>query len=389
MNQKDVNYYTEDRQWDARFNVPTEAYLNQLLDSIRNSCNQGIVKYCLVGGVEIGTRPNQNDYQCKHVHVAIIFNNRHSKSSILKKWKIIEGHGYYLVPRNRELPYSGWKSHHTKPFSKVDDNQLLLFEFGQLPTDGDKKIIKASDTEKKRKLDDILMEMRQLYEQGKDEECFTKFPRNCILYGEKIKSLIHQKINFFKTNSNPHIWCYGYPGTGKTSLLQYIYPNYYKKNLYNKFFDLYKPDYHTHIILEDLDINAVERLSINFIKTICDKQGFSIDQKYKTPQLVTTSVLVTSNFTIDDIVPDEKGVEVNKAALLRRFWHVRVDELLRLLRLKLIPKWDQRKLQREGNNDMGKLFISWDYLTGTPLCTPIKSPTMLQEEIRDYYYSNF
>ena len=32
---------------------------------------------------------------------------------------IKQGNGYYLVPRNRDLPYSGWKTHHIKSFSKI------------------------------------------------------------------------------------------------------------------------------------------------------------------------------------------------------------------------------------------------------------------------------
>ena len=139
-------------------------------------------------------------------------------------------------------------------------------------------------------------------------------------------------------------------------------------------------------MMEDLDHEAVERLSLNFIKTLCDPQGFAIDQKYKTPQPTTTNVLVTSNFTIDGIMPDEKGCEENKAAMLRRFWHVNIFNLLRLLELKLIPKWDQKKLKLEGNQDPGKLFITWDYIQDVPLCTPIQSPEYYQEVIRQHYF---
>lgn len=383
-----VPYTHEDRQWDARFNVPTDEYLEELLSNIRTLNDQGKFKYILVSGIEIGTRPTQNDYKCRHVHLAIILHNRMSKSSILRNFGIVEGYGYYLVPRDRKLPYSGWRAHHIKPFSKVDESKTVLFESGSLPLNAVEKTVKTGEEEKKRKLDSILLEMREDLENGREEECFRKFPRNYLMYGEKIKAMLCQKRDFFKDGrkSHPHIWLYGYPGTGKTSILQYIYPKNYKKNLYNKFFDLYDPKEHTHIILEDLDHEAVERLSINFLKTICDPQGFAVDQKYKTPQLTATNVLVTSNFDIGSIMPDEKGVEENKAAMLRRFWHVRIDSLLRLLQLKIIPKWDQKKLKFEGNTDPGKLFVTWDYLQDVPLCQPIQSPEYYQELIRKYYY---
>ena len=161
---------------------------------------------------------------------------------------------------------------------------------------------------------------------------------------------------------DPHIWVYGYPGTGKSTILRYIYPKTYKKDLSNKFFDLYDPTIHTHVILEDLDPDAIEkRLSLQFLKTICDEGGFPIDQKYKTPQLARFTVLVSSNYTLGDVIPDEtKDIETVKAALYRRFWHVRVDNLLRILGVKLIDKWDRKILQKEGNEDLTKLFPHGD-----------------------------
>jgi len=381
-----VAFTTQDRQWDARFNVQTDDDLTRLVNAIRAEWDAGKFRYILIGGIEVGTRPNQDDYQVRHVHVAAIFHNRVSKSSILKNWGIKQGNGYYLVPRNRDLPYSGWKNHHVKEFSKVDKTKSIIFEMGELPGDEAKKRIAPSEEEKKRKIDEVLIDMRQLIEQGDDAEAFKKYPRNYLTYGERLKAMITQKRDFFKTNGHPHIWLFGYPGSGKTAILSYIYPSYYKKNLHNKFFDLYDPSVHTHVMLEDLDHEAVERLSLNFVKTICDEAGFSVDQKYKTPQLARTTVLVTSNFTIEEIMPDQPGYEENKAAIYRRFWHVNIYALLRLLGLKLLPKPDRLQLKKEGNDDPSKLFITWDYLQDLPLCTPIRKPEEYQQIIKDSYY---
>lgn len=381
-----VTFATQDRQWDARFNVQEPEDVERLLTAIRTEWDAGKLRYILVGGIEIGTRPYQDDYQVKHVHVCAIFLNRVSKSAILKNWNIKQGNGYYLVPRNRDLPYSGWRSHHLKEFSKVDRTKLSLFEMGDLPADEPKKKVQASENEKKRKIDEILIDMRTLIEGGEEKEAFTKYPRNYLIYGERIKAMVTQKKDFFKTNGDPHIWCYGHPGSGKTALLSYVYPNYYKKNLHNKFFDLYDPTQHTHVMLEDLDHEAVNRLSINFIKTICDEAGFAVDQKYKTPQLARTCVLVTSNFSISDIVQDGLGIEENKQAIYRRFWHVNIYALLRVLGLKLLPKFDRLALQKEGNQDVSRLFITWDYAQDLPLCTPLQKPEHYQQLIKDSYY---
>lgn len=179
----------------------------------------------------------------------------------------------------------------------------------------------------------------------------------------------------------------GYPGTGKTALLTFVYGNLYKKNLYNKYFDLYDPATHTHVMLEDLDHEAVKKLSINFIKTICDEAGFSIDQKYKTPQLARTTVLVSSNFTIKDLVPEGAGFDQNLTAICRRFWQVKIYELLRLLQLRLVPKAEIAELKKTGNNDMSRLFMDWDYLTDSPTGRPIKTATEYQQVIRDYFFA--
>jgi len=382
-----VQYTTQDRQWDARFNVQTDDDLQRLLAAGKREFDAGRLRYLLVGGVEIGTRPYQDDYQVKHVHLCLIYHNRVSKSSILKNLDIKVGNGYYLVPRNRDLPYSGWRDHHTKEFSKVDASNRVLLELGVLPDDeAVKKKAGPSELEKKRKIDEILIDMRSLIEKGEDKEAFNKYPRNYLIYGERVKAMVTQKKDFFKTNGDPHIWVHGHPGSGKTALLSFVYPKYYKKNLHNKFFDLYDPEVHTHVMLEDLDHEAVERLSINFLKTICDESGFAVDQKYKTPQLTRTCVLVTSNFTITDIMNDGPGLEENKAALYRRFWHVGIYNLLRVLGLKLLGKFDRMALQKEGNTDPSKLFITWDYAQDVPLCTPLQKPEHYQQLIKDSYY---
>ena len=268
---KQVPFTYQDRQWDGRFNVQDDADLARLLAALQSEWERGKFRYILCGGVEIGTRPYQDDYQVRHVHVAAIFCNRVSKSSILTNWGIKQGNGYYLVPRNRDLPYSGWRAHHIKEFSKVDVSKLCLYENGELPQDEPSRRVKPSEEEKKRKIDEVLIDMRQLIESGDEAQAFAKYPRNFLIYGERLKAMTNQKRDFFKTNGDPHIWVYGYPGTGKSAIFNYIYPKYFKKNLHNKFFDLYDPKEHTHVILEDLDHEAVERLSINFLKTICDE----------------------------------------------------------------------------------------------------------------------
>ena len=162
MSSNNVPYNLRDRQWDVRVNVQTDEYLQQVLDGIRSEHAKGRFKYILVGGLEIGTKPTQDDYQTRHIHIAAIYNDPIAKSALLKNWNICIGNGYYLVPRNRNLPYSGWRSHHIKEHSKIDTTKAILFEEGELPHDiGEKRAItKRSETEKKQTTNEILKKMR-------------------------------------------------------------------------------------------------------------------------------------------------------------------------------------------------------------------------------------
>lgn len=385
-----VPYHHVDREWDARFNVPTTEDVELLVANIKVEAQAGKYRYVLVSGVEIGTKPFQPDYLIRHVHVAFVFNNRVSKSSILKNLQIKQDLGYYLVPRNKALPYSGWVKHHLKKESKLDESSLQLYEYGTLPQDKlspTDQVTKRSEVEKKRKLDEIIIEMKDMIEKGDEDEAFKKFPRNYLTYGEKLKAMIHQRRDFFTTQGNPHIWLMGNPGTGKSALLQLVYPQYFNKNLDTKFFDRFDEKVHTHVLLQDVDHTSLEKLGVQFFKSICDEAGYPIDQKYKTPQIVRLCVLVTSNFAIDDVVPEDmKGRIENLRALKRRFWMINIRDLLPLLGLKLLSKYEINQLKKAGNTDPTKIFMSWDYLRDCPTGEVLKEPSYYQEIIRAKFY---
>ena len=372
-----VDYQTEDRQWDMRFNVEEDEYAQAILEAVKDEVAKGKFKWVLVGGYEIGTRPQHDDYGKRHIHIGAIYNNKATKSSILKNLKICESKGYYMVPRNRALTYKGWKDHHSKTFTKVDPTVPILFEAGTLPADA--QATKRSAEEAKLGTDETIRKIRTLLEEGKEEEALDKYPRNYLMYGEKLKTMLKQKKPS-GTKFHPHIWLWGAPGTGKTSLLAFLYPNYYKKDLNNRFFDLYDDKVHTHVMLEDMDHENVKKLGIQFLKTLCDEAGFPIDQKYKACQLTKTTALVTSNFRIDDVVAkDGPGVEETKAALHRRFLQLHVCELQKLLGLRLKSDYERKMLKLQGNDDPKAVWMSWNYYRGMPTGEPVKEPEEYQD----------
>lgn len=387
--QHTITYGTEDRQWDMRINVQDDTYLSTIRSNIERAYNEGKLKYILIGGCEIGTKPSQDDYQVRHVHIAAIFHNRISKGRLLRCFGVEEKNGYYLVPRNRDLPYSGWKNHHVKEFSKIDKTKTIEYEAGDLPKDAKEKP-KFNPEEKKRKLDEILIEMRTLIENSQEEEAFKKFPRTYLQYGEKIKSMVTQKADFRNSTKEPHIWLHGFPGTGKTAIMKFLYPTMYKKDLNNRFYELYDDKIHTHIMLEDLDYANVEKLGIQFLKTICDEAGFPYDQKYKSPQLTRASILVTSNYEIHNIVEAIGGFgqDETKMALSRRFWKLRVDQVYHILGLKMLDKFERAKLKESGNDDVKNLFYTWDYIRNCPKGEPMRESEYYRKLLCDTYYKN-
>ena len=389
-NTERTKYVTKDRQWDCRFNSPSEESDDAIVQLAKAACDASRLRYVLIGGPEVGNNPKQDDYGCRHVHVAVVSHNPLARSTILSIFGIKRG--FYCVSRNRALPISGWRDHHIKELTKCDPTKRILYEFGELPENTKKAWTLRSDEEEKRKIDEVLIDIRDMLKKGKTEdEIFERFPRNWMMYGEKVKSMLVQRVDFFKTNGNPHIWLYGNAGAGKSSLISYIYPKAYKKNLYNRFFDLYKPLEHTHVILEDLDHAAVECLGLNFIKTLCDESGFNYDQKYEAPQPARTTVLITSQFDIANILGGlDKQIEIGQqgSALRRRFMEISAKELHRVLGIKLRSTYELRQLKQEGNTDPTKCFLGWNYLENMPSLKEIPSPEECQKLIRDHYYGH-
>src|SRR5512137_1243632 len=382
---------TLDRQWDIRLNISGQEYLEELIAAIEEHYASGKIRYVLVSGVEIGTKATNSDYQCEHIHIALILHERMTGNAILNHWNVNRALSFYMKPRPRSLPYQGCRQHHMKAYSKKDPNQLCIIERGELPEDAKRKFqVLRSECEKKMKTDDVIRDMRQLIESGNEKDAFEKYPRNFMMYGEKLKAMVLQKKKtFFGKHTDPHVYLYGQPGTGKTSLLNFLYPKTYKKNLANKFFDLYNEEEFTHIMLEGLDSPSLDRLGIQFLKTLCDEAGFAIDQKYKTPQLTRSTILVTSNQTINQLVDgldETRMIEETKRALRRRFLQLRIDDMLSLLDLKMIPEYERKCLKKEGNEDPSKLFLTLNYASDAPRGEPLKTPGLYQQIIRDFYY---
>ena len=134
------------------------------------------------------------------------------------------------------------------------------------------------------------------------------------------------------------------------------------------------------MLLQDVDHGTIEKLGVQFIKSICDEAGYPVDQKYKTPQIERLTILVTSNFGIRDVLPEDMpGRRENLAAIERRFFEVNIRDLLQFCGVKLLSKYEINQLKKQGNTDPKAIFMAWDYLRDCPTGDALKEPAEYQQ----------
>jgi len=110
------------------------------------------------------------------------------------------------------------------------------------------------------------------------------------------------------------LWYCGPPGSGKSHAARSLDPDYYIKPI-NKWFDGYNPRVHKTIILEDLDSSHASYMGY-FLKIWGDKWSFAAEKKGSTIQVRPERVVVTSNYTIQELFGSD--LELVKA-ISRRF----------------------------------------------------------------------
>ncbi len=90
-----VNWSEQDRQWDVRVNLLPGSEIGALEDAraelealLEVWKRWDKIKYCFVGGIEVGENPSQDDFERFHVHVALILHTPNTRRAVVHSLRL-------------------------------------------------------------------------------------------------------------------------------------------------------------------------------------------------------------------------------------------------------------------------------------------------------------
>lgn len=372
-----IDWSEQDRQWDIRVNLLPGSEIGSLEDA-REELEALLkvwkawdkIKYCFVGGIEVGDNPSQDDFERFHVHVALILHTPNTRRAVVHSLRLSralvgaragEPRSYYCAKRNPFASFTGWRNHHAKEKTKVGE-EYIACEFGEAPREYGNQLIEKGGCGK-MKQDDMLREIMQLFSQGKKDQAFQEYPALTLRYHGQITAMVKSRNELpTEIDHSKRLWIYGGPGTGKSAFVAWKYPRAFKKSLtknevlYWNGLDL---DWHSHVYLEDIGPEAFENIGMEQLKQWADpSHGYTVSMKYGAPIYgVTLPLIVTSNYRPSQLLPDDlKYPTTELQALERRFEVVSIAQLLERENLKLRPKSELVALRKAKNADFGAVF---------------------------------
>lgn len=372
-----INWSEQDRQWDIRVNLLPGAEIGSIEDAreelealLKIWKTWDKIKYCFVGGIEVGDNPSQDDFERFHVHIALILHTPNTRRAVVHSLRLSralvgsragEPRSYYCAKRNPFASFTGWRNHHAKEKTKVGQ-EYIAAEFGEAPREYGNQLMEKGSVGK-MKQDDMLREIMQLFSQGKKDQAFQEYPALTLRYHGQITAMVKSRNELpTEIDHSKRLWIYGGPGTGKSAFVAWKYPRAFKKSLtknevlYWNGLDL---DWHSHVYLEDIGPEAFENIGMEQLKQWADpSHGYTVSMKYGAPIYgVTLPLIVTSNYRPSQLLPDDlKYPTTELQALERRFEVVSIAQLLERENLKLRPKSELVALRKAKNADFGAVF---------------------------------
>jgi len=168
-------------------------------------------------------------------------------------------------------------------------------EFGEIPAQG--------------KRTDLETVAAMVSDGASLHEIAQEHPTQIIKYGRGIAQLKLHLEESYEHHECRGVWIYGPPGTGKSHTARAFDPEAYVKPQ-NKWWDGYQGE--ETVILDDLDTHTLG----HYLKIWADKYSCTGETKGGTMQLRHKKLIVTSNYSPEELWPEN---EVMAAAVRRRF----------------------------------------------------------------------
>lgn len=214
-----------------------------------------------------------------------------SKKSRLSAVKKINGRAHWEIAK-------GNSGQNIKYCSKEGD----YYEYGSRPKT--KKEIGQAEKER-------WVEMVKMAEEGNLEELKTLYPREYVTHLNKWRSLeIRKKPPALDGVCG--LWIYGPTGTGKSHSVYTQHPDCYHKQL-NKWWDDY--DGQEVVWLDEVSPDHSQWIG-SHLKLWGDKYPFRVEYKGGSKMIRPKKVIITSNYSID-----EMGFQQNDIEAIKRRYH--------------------------------------------------------------------
>ncbi len=259
-----------------------------------------------------------------HYQGYVIFESRRRLTAVKK-----------IIPRAAWFPrYQGPVKFSTpKQASDYCKKDGLFTEYGVLPPPTNKV---GTESNKRKWVD--------AYTAAKDHD-LEKIPEDMLIrYYHAFKRIIQDNPKQMKSlDTTCGIWITGPTGVGKSKLAREMYPDLYDKPL-NKWWDGYKGQ--DFVLLDDVEPHHGIWLG-TFLKRMTDHYSFPAEQKGTTIQIRPKQIIVTSQYTIEEVF-STNGMDMPLlAALNRRFKVICLPEDFEQLERENQPKKKKPKLLRE------------------------------------------
>lgn len=178
-------------------------------------------------------------------------------------------------------------------------------EWGSLPEDGRR----AGAQSTKRLWEQVRSAAQSGDYQSIPDEIYVRYVRN-IHYIADYQLSVNAPPNY-TPDTLTGLWIYGPPGIGKSHWVREYFKNIYIKE-FNKWWDGYKGQ--KEVLLDDLDFT--HKWISNHLKIWADRYAFRAEKKGSTLMLRPRWLIVTSNYSIGEIWPDDATLQ---EAIKRRF----------------------------------------------------------------------